>query len=423
MRMRIAPGPLSGRVEKVMPSKSITHRAMICAALCGTETEIANVGFSEDAEATRRCLEALGTRFIPEGDGLRVLPGTAGAGEKLLDCGESGSTLRFLLPVAAALGAEAAFTGRGKLPGRPLSPLYEEMVSHGAVLSPAGIFPLRCGGRLRGGQYTLSGKVSSQFVSGLLMALPLTGEDSRIRLTEAPESRPYIDLTLEMLERFGVRVTEEDGCFRIPGGQRFRSPGRVRVEGDWSGAAFWLAAGALSPEGVRCEGLNIRSAQGDRAMAELLRRFGAEVTEEENRVTVRRKALRGIRADAGDIPDLVPALAAVAACAEGETRLERIGRLRLKESDRAASVTAMVRSLGGRAEASENEMVIYGGGLRGGCVDAFADHRIAMAAAVAAGGCAEPVEIIGAEAVRKSYPGFYEQLAALGGRKEELDAL
>ena len=421
MRIRIEPGPLSGCVGQVMPSKSVTHRALICAAMCREETDVENLGLSQDAEATCRCLEALGCSFEQKADGVRVIPGEPKQEEAALDCGESGSTLRFLLPLVPALGVRAAFTGRGKLPERPLSPLYEQLCAHGADLSPAGVFPLRCRGQLTGGTYTLDGKVSSQFVSGLLMALPRLEEDSEIVLTGVPESRPYIRLTLETLHRFGIRIREEEKRFLIPGGQVFRSPGRFRVEADWSGAAFWLSAGALSPEGVACEGMNLQSAQGDREIVSLLRRFGAEVEEKNGRVCVRRGKLRGIETDAGDIPDLVPVLAAVAACAEGETRIRRIARLRLKESDRVASVLAMVQALGGEARADENEMVIRGtGDLHGGTVDAFGDHRIAMAAAVAAGGTDNPVEIIGAEAVNKSYPGFFTQLAALGGQGKEL---
>ena len=420
MRIRIEPGPLEGRVEQVIASKSVIHRALICAAQAEEPTVLEGMASSADTEATCRCLRALGAETEQEKDCLRVIPGKLPEGERLLDCGESGSTLRFLLPVAAAMGAEAAFTGRGKLAQRPLSPLYEEMQAHGAVLSPQGSFPLQCSGQLRSGRYTLAGNVSSQFFSGLIMALPRLPGDSEIRIAGRLESEPYVRMTEETLERFGIRTERTEDRILIPGGQKYRSPGRLRIEGDWSGAAFWLAAGALSDAGVACGGLNLSSAQGDRAAAEILEAFGAQVTRGPEDMLVKRGRLRGITLDTADIPDLVPVLAVVAAYAEGETRIRHIARLRLKESDRVASVLALLQSLGGQAEAREDEMIIRGtGGLRGGTVNVFGDHRIAMAAAVAAARTETAVTIPGAEAVNKSYPGFFDVFRALGGRADE----
>ena len=330
--------------------------------------------------------------------------------------------LRFLLPVAGALGIRATFTGRGKLAERPLSPLYEEMGAHGVKLSAQGRFPLTAEGQLTPGIYTMAGNVSSQFFTGLLMALPMLAGDSEIRILGTLESASYVEMTLETLERFGIRIERRERGFFIPGAQRYRSPGCLTIEGDWSGAAFWLAAGALSKEGVACGGLNTASAQGDRAMLGLMKAFGAETAQEGGLIRVSRGKLRGLEIDAGDIPDLVPALATVAAFAEGETVITRIARLRLKESDRVESVLAMIRGLGGRAEATENEMRIAGGGLEGGVADVFGDHRIAMAAAIAGSAAKGPVEIIGAEAVAKSYPGFFEVFQALGGACAVLEA-
>lgn len=420
MNLLIRPGELSGRVERVIPSKSMAHRALICAALADGTTRLEGVSPSEDAEATCRCLRALGCEITGDGESLRVTPGKLPEGEALLDCGESGSTLRFILPVTAALGVTAALTGRGKLAQRPLSPLREELEAHGAVLSAPGVFPLRCSGRLRSGCYTLAGNVSSQFISGLLMALPGLPEDSEIRITGPLESEPYVRMTEDTLRTFGIRTERNENGYFIPGGQRFISPGRLQLEGDWSGAAFWLTAGALSGKGVVCGGLNPASAQGDRKIMDLLAAFGAKTEWRPEGACARSGRLRGITLDAGDIPDLVPVLAVAAACAEGDTRIRRIARLRLKESDRVAAVLALLRALGAAAEASENEMVIHGTGrLRGGEVNAFGDHRIAMAAAVAATRAEGPVRISGAEAVRKSYPGFFEVYRELGGSWEE----
>ncbi|MBQ6399909.1 MAG: 3-phosphoshikimate 1-carboxyvinyltransferase [Clostridia bacterium] len=419
MRVTIMPGALSGTVDPVISSKSVTHRVLICAALSGEPTRVERVAPSADALATQGCLEAMGCRIQEREDGLEIVPGSLPT-QALMDCGESGSTLRFMLPVAAALGIHTRFTGRGKLPQRPLSPLYEEMTAHGVSLSPRGVFPLEVKGRLQAGTYALAGNVSSQFITGLLMALPLTAGDSTLRLLTPLESASYVGITLEVLRRFGIRVAAEGDLFRIPGGQRYQSPGVAVIEGDWSGAAFWLAAGALSGAGVTCRGLNAASVQGDRAILPLLRAFGARVTEEDDRITVQREALRGIEIDAGDIPDLVPVLAAVAAFAEGRTVIRRIARLRLKESDRVETVLGLIRSLGGRAEATEQEMTVFGGGLHGGRVDACGDHRIAMAAAVAGSACAHPVEILGAECVAKSYPGFFEVFRNLGGKADSM---
>lgn len=419
MMLTMKPGALRGEVKRVMTSKSQAHRLMICASWCGEETRISHLPASEDAAATVRCLRAMGTEIRKDGEDLILKRGETPAERAEADCGESGSTLRFLLPLAAAKGVSTAFTGRGKLASRPLSPLYEEMTAHGAVLSPQGKFPLMLDGQLEAGEYHLAGNVSSQFISGLLMALPALEGDSRLEIAGRLESRPYVQMTLAALKTFGIQIGEENNGFTIPGGQTFRSPGTASAEGDWSGAAFWLAAGAISPEGVTVDGMNSDSAQGDRAILELLRRFGAAVTEEADKMTVRRGKLRGITLDAADIPDLVPILSVVAACAEGETRITSIRRLRLKESDRVASVLALIRGLGGRGEASEDEMRIEGlGGLMGGDADAFGDHRIAMAAAIAATGAKGPVRLSGAESVSKSYPGFFEEFERLGGRIE-----
>ncbi len=425
MMVTISPGPLSGRVERVIASKSMIHRALICAAMAEEATVLEGLAFSEDVEATCRCLQALGTAVSRRGSRLEVVPGKPPAEECLLDCGESGSTLRFLLPAAAGFGAAAAFTGRGKLAQRPLSPLYEEMAAHGARLTPQGQFPLRCSGQLRSGRYTLAGNVSSQFLSGLMMALPRLPGDSVIRIQGPLESEPYVRMTEKTLQAFGIRMERGPEGFRIPGGQRFRSPGTLRMEGDWSGAAFWLAAGALSETGVACGGMNLDSAQGDRAIAEILEAFGARVTRDGGWISAGSGVLQGITLDAANVPDLVPVVAVVAAFARGDTRIRRIARLRLKESDRVASVLALLQSLGGSAEATAGELIIHGTGvLRGGTVNVFGDHRIAMAAAVAGTRAEGPVRIPGAEAVNKSYPGFFEVFRALGGcGKETQDAV
>ena len=320
---------------------------------------------------------------------------SSAAASPTLDCGESGSTLRFLLPVAAALGREARFVGHGRLPERPHDVLLDAMAEHGAT-ADARRLPLQLHGRLRGGTFALPGNVSSQYITGLLMALPLCAGDSVIRLTTCLESAPYVNLTLRALADFGIRAETLPDGWRIPGGQRYHSPGRVVVEGDWSGAAFWLAANALGSR-VECGNLDEASAQGDRAIRPLLNRLGSEI-------------------DVSECPDLVPALAVAAAGFPGRTALVGAARLRLKESDRLASVAALLRALGCAVDEGAESLTIHGGApLTGGTVDGCGDHRIVMAAAVAATAASSPVTILGAQAVAKSYPDFFRDFEALGG--------
>jgi len=370
-----------------------------------------------DIEATVSCLSALGAVIQYGQDGYLVHPlkKVEGSGVASLSCGESGSTFRFMLPIVSALGRHASFHLEGRLPQRPLSPLYEELVRHGCELSPQGTVPFDAKGQLVPGVYSLDGGVSSQFISGLLFALPLLDGDSELRLTGQLESFPYIELTMAMLEAFSVKVTYKKMVFSIPGGQTYRSPGTVRVEGDWSNAAFWLAAGAIGRGGITCTGLDLQSRQGDRAVLDILARFGAQV-ESGSAITVSNGKLRGIEIDAQDIPDLVPILAVVATTAEGDTIIRNAGRLRGKESDRLAAVSDVLCCLGADVRETEDGLVIHGGApLTGGQVTSWGDHRIAMAAAIAATVCTKAVVIQGAEAVNKSYPGFFDDLCSLGG--------
>jgi 3-phosphoshikimate 1-carboxyvinyltransferase len=421
--VKVSPCRLNG-VVRAIPSKSQAHRALICAALADKPTSIECNGGSDDIAATADCLSALGAKIGLEQGVYAVSPLKRDARDiATLDCGESGSTFRFMLPIAGALGREASFILKGRLPERPLSPLYEELVRHGAELSPQGSVPFRASGRLAPGRYSLDAGVSSQFISGLLFALPLLGADSELQLTGQAESFPYIELTLAMLEMFGVKTEFKDNVFYIPGGQTYCSPGRTQVEGDWSNASFWLSAGAIGDGSVTCTGLNFKSRQGDRAVIEILAKFGAriEVKENDSSVTVSGGKLRGIEIDARDIPDLVPVLAVVGARAEGKTVIRNAGRLRTKESDRLAAINAVLRALGADSEETGDGLVIHGGKAFKGCqVSSCGDHRIAMSAAVAATVCEEPVVIQGAQAINKSYPGFFDDLRSLGSLVDAL---
>jgi len=344
-----------------------------------------------------------------------------------LHCGESGSTFRFLLPIVGALGRNASYILKGRLSQRPLSPLYEELIRHGNELSPQGSSPFFASGQLVPGRYSLDNVVSSQFVSGLLFALPLLEGDSELHLNGKPESFPYIELTMVMLKKFGIQIGFDDTVFSIPGGQTYRSPGELRVEGDWSNAAFWLGAGALctGADSITCTNLDLQSRQGDMAALEILARFGARVEcneKEDSSVTIYGGKLRGIEIDARDVPDLVPILAVVAALAGGTTVIRNAGRLRAKESDRLATVTDVLNGLGADVTETEDGLIIRGGAaLKGGKVSSHGDHRIAMASAIAATTGAGPVVILGAEAVNKSYHNFFDDLRLLGGSAQLIE--
>lgn len=416
MKVIIQSPPRGGSV-KAVPSKSHAHRVLIAAALADRETKIICGELNDDIRATIRCLEALGATIAFEGGVCTVSPmhRPVSAEPMTLDCAESGSTLRFMLPVACALGADASFAMRGRLPQRPLSPLHEELASHGCVLSPQGASPLGASGRLCGGEYKITGSVSSQFVTGLLLALPLVKEDSRIDVIGKLESRPYVDLTLKVLKAFGIEIEEHFGCFVVKGGQQYKSPGTVSVEGDWSNAAPWLVLGAVSGQPVTITGLDMNSVQGDRAFIYVLQRFGAVLEAAADGVTVRGGELRGIDMGVRDIPDLVPMITVAALAARGQTRILSAARLRLKESDRLSATSETLRALGAQIAETHDSLVIDGGlPLHGAAVASHNDHRIAMMAAVSSALCKGPVTIAAAEAVNKSYPRFYADLRSLG---------
>lgn len=413
MNVSIRPAPLSGEIAAIA-SKSDAHRLLILSALSEGETQVRMGQRSEDIDRTIDCLKALGAEISPEPDGVRVRGIERPAEDPLLDCGESGSTFRFLLPVAAALCAHARFTGGGRLPERPVGELMRAMAEHGVAFS-AEHLPFSTSGRMTGGGYTLPGNVSSQYLTGLLLALPLLEQSSTVTLTTRLESAAYVEITLAALKRFQIDIPAKNGVYRISGGQRYRSPGELTAEGDWSNAAFFLAAGALEKP-VRVTGLRLNSPQGDKAILDALMAFGAPVSAAGDAVLVSPAPLCGCEIDVGNTPDLLPVLAVLGTCASGETRLVNAARLRLKESDRLASVSAMLQALGGHVQQKQDALLIRGGGLTGGEVDSFHDHRIAMAAAVASVRCKEAVTILHADAVNKSYPAFFEDFNKLGGQ-------
>lgn len=415
MNKTILPGARTGEVH-IPASKSQAHRMLLCAAMGENEVTLRCRGLSKDILATVACLKALGASVDAEGEVLHLRPVSAPPpGLCLLPCGESGSTLRFLLPLVGALGASAVFEREGRLPERPIEPLGRELCRNGMDIRSDGA-RLSCSGQLRPGAFSLPGNISSQYISALLMTLPLLEGESTLRIEGALESAAYVAMTEEVLRLGGVRTEKTDYGYRIPGGQRCRFAPELSVEGDYSNAAFFLCAGALSERGIRVTGLDPQSRQGDRAIVPLLEEMGAQVASDGSSVTVKRAALHGITIDASPIPDLIPVLSVVAAAASGETRVIHAQRLRLKESDRLHSTTQMLRALGAEAEELPDGLVIRGGRtLAGGTVDACGDHRIAMSAAVAGGICRGAVTICGSECVQKSYPDFWTDFQQLKG--------
>lgn len=413
MDIRISPSRLCGTLTAIS-SKSDAHRALICAALSDAPTTLLLNGSSEDIDATIRCLESLGAAFDVQENRVIATPIAAPPKRAVLDCAESGSTLRFLLPVAAALGCAARFLGRGRLPERPVSPLREALMAHGCRLDRA-LLPIELCGRLSGGVFSLPGNVSSQFLTGLLLCFPLLKEGGEIALTTPLQSAGYVEMTLHTLSCFGVAAERTTQGFRVAPGQRYRSPGALEICGDWSSAAFWLCAGALSGQ-ITCQNLPETSPQGDRAVEAILKTMGAEVARQGSAVTVRPAPLRSLTIDAGDIPDLIPVLAATAATAAGETRIVNAARLRIKESDRLRAITDTLSRLGADIREQADGLIIKGRPrLAGGEVASFGDHRIAMSAAIASLSCEKDVIIREAEVVAKSYPGFWEDFRKLGG--------
>lgn len=400
MRVTITPASLGGSIRSIA-SKSQAHRLLICAAFAKAPTRIVCRELSRDIEATADCLRALGCGIDYADGSFTVRPRMKAIDGAVLDCGESGSTLRFLLPVVCALGVRASIQMHGRLSQRPLSPLWEELERHGAVLTKPREDVIAVERGISGGDYTIAANISSQFISGLLFALPLTAEGGRIVLTGDIESAGYIDMTRQALERFDVVSHWEGNVLSVPGGRPYVGGGDVEVEGDWSNAAFWTVADKLSESTVLCTGLNSDSTQGDRAVAEAAAQIAA------GDATI----------DAKNIPDLVPVLSVLASVSPGSTRFINAGRLRIKESDRIQSTLALLTALGGKGEETPDGLVVHGvQRLSGGSVDSAGDHRIAMSAAVASIACAGPVIVVGAECVSKSYPAFWADFTTLGGQ-------
>ena len=395
-RVRITPSSHNGKVH-IPPSKSAAHRALICSYLAGGGS-VSPLISSDDMRATAGVLEAIKN------------------GERTLDCIESGSTLRFIIPVAAALGLDVKFTGSGRLPSRPLDEYIRLLPQHGVEVRTEGGLPFEISGKLKNGTYEVAGDVSSQYITGLLLALPLLDGDSAVILTTELQSKPYVDMTIKVMSTFGVEVRETEFGYLVHGNQAYK-PIDYTVEGDWSQAAFFLVAGALTGD-VTVEGLLQDTAQGDRAILDVLASFKAELSISDGAVSVKKSTLHGTEIDASDIPDLVPIIAVAAAFAKGETVIKGAERLRYKESDRLESVCENLRRLGIEVEEKPDGMRIVGGRAHGAELKGYNDHRIVMAFSVAALLADGEVVIDDAESINKSYPSFFEDFKSLGGRAD-----
>lgn len=426
MNVIITPAKLHGKVQ-IPSSKSVGHRDLICAALAEGESVVDNISPSQDIEATCRILRALGAvvEEIPSAHAERAAFRIAGGLRKqaapvTADAGESGSTLRFLIPVSIWSGSCTTFTGRGRLAERPLEPYYRMFEEQGISWHMGEkALPLTVQGTLAPGTYTLPGNVSSQFFTGLLMTLPLLDGDSVLMSSTPLESVSYVNITLDCLARHGIEIDKvRDGFYRIRGNQQYR-PGHFSVEGDYSQAAFWLSAGMLGKP-VHCLGLRRQTTQGDEAIVSIIRSMGGTI-EEQDGLTAMPSVLHGQCIDVEDCPDLVPVLTVLAAVSDGVTHIIHAGRVRLKECDRLHAIAVELNALGAHVQEEPEGLVIHGVPyLTGGVASGWNDHRIAMALGIASQRCTGELTITGADCVRKSYPAFWEDFASLGGicRKE-----
>ena len=420
MNIKIYPSSANGRI-KAIASKSVVHRLLICAAFADRETKIYCKELNDDIIATTECLKALGARIERKGECFFVAPVKELNKNAVLNCNESGSTFRFLLPVTCMLEADSSFVMSGRLPSRPISPLWEILEESGVSLEWTDTNILSCKGITGSADFSISGCVSSQFISGLMFALAVCRKSGNIKIKDKLESEPYVEMTADALRTFGAEVKKIPGGYSVDGRCGLTSCGEVFAEGDWSNAAFALAMGAVGRSAVTVMGLNVESTQGDKKILELLSEFGARIEIKNDGITVSRGKLCGMDIDAAQIPDLVPVLSAVASVAEGKTVIYNASRLRLKESDRLMSVKNMLTALGADISETEDGLVIYGKkNLSGGRVESFGDHRIAMSASVAATVCADTVVIENAEAVAKSYPSFWEDIKKLEIKAEEM---
>lgn len=417
-KIKIFPCKLNGTIS-VPPSKSAAHRAIICASLAKGKSVIEPVEQSDDIKATIECMTALGADISVDGKTLTVDgTNTFKASSSVLNCRESGSTLRFLVPVAAAGSVSAEFVGRGRLPQRPIGIYLDCLPQKGVRCISSGGLPLKISGRLKSGTYKIPGNISSQFITGLLLSLPLLDGDSEIVLTSPAQSVGYINMTLDIMKKFGVNVETAPDGWKIKGGQSYAA-GNFAVEGDWSQAAFFMTAAAIDGK-ITIDNLNLESRQGDRECMDIYSKFGADIAvNKDGSITISRGELHGIEINALNIPDMVPALAVTAAFAKGTTVIKGAARLRLKESDRLAAMCDGLSRLGADIKETDDGLIINGADfLHGGTVNGYNDHRVVMSLAAASAGCNGEIIISDMESINKSYPSYFKDFEMLGGKTD-----
>lgn len=423
--VKITPGKLKGEIT-VPPSKSLSHRAVIAAGLSKGISVVDNIIFSEDITATCKAMEALGVRITRENntDGTvkLIIDGSekSAVQKDVIDCSESGSTIRFFIPIALTEQNNVTFTGRGKLVTRPLKEYYNIFEEQGIQYTTTeGALPLNVNGKLKAGHYKIAGDVSSQFITGLLFALPLLDGDSEIQITKNLESIGYVDLTLDVLDKFCIAVENDNyKTFRVKGNQKYKAHD-YRVEGDFSQAAFWLVAGAVGGN-ISCSDLNTESLQGDKAILDIMKKMNSNIKEADGNMISCEAETTAAVIDGSQCPDIIPVLSVLAAVSSGTTEIINAGRLRIKECDRLKAMATELTKLGAYVEEKEDGLIIRGKAmLNGGEVDSWNDHRIAMALAVASIRCSEPVVIKNSGSVKKSYPTFWEDFKKLGGKLDE----
>ncbi len=426
--LKIIPHELMGSIV-IPPSKSVSHRAIISAALAKGTSEIKNVLMSEDMVATCKAVESLGAMIDYHKEANHrfslKINGSGGIGlkKKQIDCNESGSTLRFLIPLLLLQDRPVTITGKGRLVNRPMKPYYhifdQKKISYHHLIQGQNL-PLVLEGKLEPGIYQLDGNVSSQFITGLMFALPLLKGDSQISINGPLESKPYVDITIAVLKEFGIDISEDgDQGYLIKGGQSYQACD-YRVEGDFSQGAFWLVAGTIG-QPISCLDLKLNSCQGDKAILDIIDQMGGDITYKDDQVLVAPAKTKGTIIDVSQCPDLVPILGVLASMSEGQTRMIKGERLRFKESDRLATTADLINRLGGQAIETPDGLIISGRErFSANRLDSHSDHRIAMAAAIASIKADGPLLLQGAEAVNKSYPHFWEDFKALGGESHEL---
>lgn len=421
MKLELIPSKLAGDIV-IPPSKSLAHRGIIAASLATGKSKITNLNFSNDITITTDAMKGLGVD-IEVFEDYEIINGKEKLKRinKVIDCGESGSTIRFMIPISLLADGEVTFVGEGKLPTRPLGVFHKIFNEQGIEYNHGETeLPITINGKLSSGKYEVRGDISSQFITGLLYTLPKLDGESEIIITTKLESKGYIDLTLDILNRFGIKIINENyEKFIIPGNQEYKAH-NYRVEGDFSQIAFWLVAGLLN-DGMNCFGMNPNSLQGDKAIIEILRSMGADITIKKDVISTTGKQTTGTIIDLSQCPDLGPIVTVLASLSKGETRIINSSRLRIKESDRITSMTTELNKLGANIIETEDGMIIQGVKiLKGGVeVDAWNDHRVAMALAVASSKCEKGIVLTGANAVNKSYPNFWNDFKMLGGMIKE----